>query len=351
MDLFAGAGGISLGLRQAGYKILYAMDHDPDAVRTYRYNLGDHIELADATSLSGPELLRRIGLRKGELDLLAGGPPCQGFSQQGRGQADDPRNELVRWYAEAISSLLPRSFLFENVPYVASKRGRPLLEEFLKITRSAGYKVTHTTINAADYGVAQNRFRFVAVGVLNGHLPKLAGSHPAEKRVTIRDVIGRLPAVPDVSAGEHPNFANHTGTSISAINKLRISHVPPGGGWQDIPDELQLPCHRKHRGHGHVDVFGRLRWDDVASTITAHSDSFSRGRYAHPSEDRPLTGRELAALQGFPHWFRFVADKKSVARLVGNAVPPPVAAHLGRAVAQVLDRDHIDSVPLFLDAA
>jgi DNA (cytosine-5)-methyltransferase 1 len=153
---------------------------------------------------------------------------------------------------------------------------------------------------------------------------------------TVRDVIGQFPT-PDIKQ-EHPDFANHIGTAISEDNRKRISYVPQGGGWMDIPEELRLNCHTNHRGHGHLDVYGRLSWSGLATTITAHSDSFTRGRYAHPEENRPLTGRELAALQSFPAWFRFVADKKSVARLIGNAVPPALAETLAAAVREELLR-------------
>ena len=159
----------------------------------------------------------------------------------------------------------------------------------------------------------------------------LASDAPAR---TVQDAIGNLPT-PDLRH-EHPDFANHIGTAISELNRLRISYVPEGGGWQDIPPHLHLDCHTRHKGHGHLDVYGRLSWTGIATTITAHSDSFTRGRYAHPLEDRPLTGRELAALQSFPAWFRFVADKKSVARLVGNAVPPALAQTLALSVRKEL---------------
>lgn len=324
IDLFAGAGGLSLGLIRSEYDIRYALDADPDAVRTYAYNIGDHIFEASAFDVSADQILAGSGLEIGECDLLVGGPPCQGFSQQRRGSDEDIRNDLVLWFGNMIAQIQPRAFLLENVPYIAAKRGKVILSEFMKIVQASGYLVQSALVDASNFGVPQKRQRFIAVGFAPGlgegySIP--LGSDDGRKN--IRDAIGLFPS-PNTKK-EHPDFANHIGSLISELNRKRISFVPEGGGWQDIPVELQLDCHKNHRGHGRLDVFGRLRWDGLATTITAHSDSFSRGRYAHPSEDRPLSGRELAALQSFPNWYRFLADKKSVARLVGNAVPPQLA--------------------------
>nr|WP_236776556.1 DNA cytosine methyltransferase [Agrobacterium tumefaciens] len=337
IDLFSGAGGLSLGLLQAGFDLRFALDNDSDAVRTYRYNLGPHIVERSATEMSFEEILSRSNLRSGECDFLVGGPPCQGFSQHRRGDDDDDRNELVHWFGSAISFIRPKAFMLENVPYIAAKRGRRILANFVQQVQDAGYRVQTAIVDASNYGIAQRRQRFIAIGFSNevsgGYsLPLHADVAPQ----TIRDAIGHLPS-PDLKL-EHPDFANHVGTAISELNRERISYVPQGGGWTDIPEHLRLNCHTNHRGHGHLDVYGRLNWTGLATTITAHSDSFTRGRYAHPEENRPLTGRELAALQSFPAWFRFVADKKSVARLIGNAVPPALARVLAVSVMEELSR-------------
>lgn len=339
IDLFAGAGGLSLGLSQAGFDVRFAMDKDPDAVRTYKYNLGSHIEEASALEIGFEDILSKANLEVGECDFLVGGPPCQGFSQQRRGKDEDERNDLVRWFGDAVAFIKPRAFLMENVPYIAAKRGRTILSDFMKVVQEAGYTVQTAIVDASAYGVPQRRQRFIAVGFRHGgssgYTIPLMSNIPVN---TVRDALGALPS-PEIKH-EHPDFANHIGTAISELNRLRISFVPEGGGWQDIPDHLQLDCHTRHRGHGHLDVYGRLSWSETAMTITAHSDSFTRGRYAHPAEDRPLTGRELAALQSFPLWYRFVADKKSVARLIGNAVPPRLAYALSCSIRDELSQPH-----------
>lgn len=336
IDLFCGAGGLSLGLRAAGFDVRLAVDHDPDAIATYRYNLGDHAVEADVVSLGFDRIRELAGVRIGELDLLAAGPPCQGFSQQRRGSDDDARNDLVKWFGDAVVAIRPKAFLLENVPYLAAKRGREFLATFLKAVTAAGYAVSTSLLNASTFGVAQSRLRFVAIGIRDGAAPDLARMVQLRDRPrTVEDAIRRLPK-PDEPGVPHSDYPNHVRAKISKLNELRISYVPPGGGWKDIPADLQLECHKLHKGHGHLDVFGRLVWTEPATTITAHSDSFSRGRYAHPEDNRPLTGRELAALQSFPMWYNFRADRKSVARLIGNAVPPLMGKALGLAISDRL---------------
>ena len=339
IDCFAGAGGLSLGVERAGFRVLHAFDADPYAVATYRNNLGPAIQEAFAEGVDARQLLRSLDLETGECTLVAGGPPCQGFSQQRRGADEDPRNELVLWYADFIAAVKPLFFLMENVTYLAASRGKEVFATFLSRMAAAGYTIQTAELDATDFGVAQRRCRVISIGHLRRpgldfRFPSPTVTAPA----TVRDAIGGLPTPPADGNIEHPAFANHIRAKINAINAERISHVPQGGGWKDIPEHLQLDCHKRHRGQGHVDVYGRLSWDEPARTLTGGFDSFSRGQYAHPVEDRPITGREAAAIQSFPHWYRFVGPKKIVAKQIGNAVPPLLAEALGRAIAESVRR-------------
>jgi DNA (cytosine-5)-methyltransferase 1 len=277
-------------------------------------------------------------VRKGAVPraaLLAGGPPCQGFSKQKRDACKgDPRNEMVLEFARLVAELQPEFFLLENVDMLGGKRGRlyrRMIEDMLP-----GYEMTPHTYCCEQYGVAQKRKRFVAVGRKEGLPFKIP--EPSKKKIpTVRDAISRFPEPPDNCAG-HPGFPNHWRARVTAINVERFSHVPPGGGWQDIPVELQLPCHRRadvSKG-GWPDVYGRLEWDRPAPTITGGFDSFTRGRYGHPEQDRPLTPREAAALQGFPDDFEFLGTRADVRKQIGNAVPPPLAKAIGRKILEAL---------------
>lgn len=331
---------MSLGLQRAGFRIVSAFDLDPSAVITHSSNLGGVAFQADAASLSGEDLLARAGLSFGEPTLLCGGPPCQGFSRQRKGaaQGDDPRNSLVLHFARLVEETIPDFFLFENVDLVKGFRGSSLMERLCEDLGHLGYYIFDRVHSSDDHGVPQTRRRFFVVGQLRGRRFKWPDS--SHSRLTVRNAIGDLPPPPS-DGSEHPDFSNHLTTAVTAINVERFSHVPPGGGWRDIPVDLMLPCHRRVLDSGITsgmwpDVYGRLEWDRPAPTITAGFDSFTRGRYGHPSEDRPITPREAARLQGFPDWFRFYGNRRDVRSQIGNAVPPPLAEAIGRSILESL---------------
>ncbi|WP_281358286.1 DNA cytosine methyltransferase [Hongsoonwoonella zoysiae] len=339
IESFCGAGGMSVGLRQAGFDVKFAFDNDQMSVETYRHNIAPHVEILDASSVSGAELMERAGLSAGDLDLFSGGPPCQGFSKQRRGAAalDDPRNGLVGHFARLVGETSPKAFLFENVQIFGQKRGRKLIDELSE--KLSDYEVYDFFACSSDFGIAQSRGRFLMIGLrkdLSAAPPLLPTS---DERMTVKDAIGDLPE-PPADYTEHPEVPNHIQCKITEMNRLRISHVPPGGGWREIPYDLRLPCHQRvdtSKG-GWPDVYGRLSWDGVCPTITGGFDSFSRGRYAHPDQDRSITPREAARLQGFEDSFRFLGNRADVRRMIGNAVPPPLAKAAGDAIIRSLTR-------------
>jgi DNA (cytosine-5)-methyltransferase 1 len=335
IESFCGAGGMSLGLGQAGFDVRLSFDKDEAAIQTHNLNLGPTGHVIDAWKISGKELLRKAGLR--EVDLFSGGPPCQGFSKQRRGahRFHDPRNALVIEFVRLVEETKPRSFLFENVEIVGQIRGREFIAQLLE--RLSHYEIYSFRVNSSDFGLAQTRGRFLMMGFrpdIGAAIPFLIKD---TRKLTVRDVIGDLPP-PPVDCTEHSKFANHLKCRINAANEERISHVPQGGGWQDIPFHLRLPCHKvdKPMTGGWPDVYGRLAWDGQCPTITAGFDSFSRGRYAHPVQNRSLTLREGARLQGFPDKFRFIGTRHDVRYQIGNAVPPPLARAAGEAIKRAL---------------
>jgi len=334
---FCGAGGMSLGLKQAGFDVRLAFDINENAVETYNQNIGNHCEKLDASIVSGKFLLEKAGI-KTRLDLFSGGPPCQGFSKQKRGAhlLEDDRNKLVLEYSRLVNELKPRAFLFENVEIFGQKRGKDLISE-IKV-KLFNYNIYTYFICSSDFGVAQKRGRFIMIGIDKSEgeiVPKLLKS---DKAFTIRDVIGQLPPPPE-DYKEHPDIPNHIKCKITKINEERFSHVPPGGGWKDIPYDLRLKCHQKvdTASGGWPDVYGRLEWDKQCPTITAGFDSFTRGRYGHPSQDRAITLREGAMLQGFPINYRFYGNRDAIRLQIGNAVPPPVSYAAGTAIINCLN--------------
>lgn len=336
VDCFAGAGGLSLGLQQAGFRIAAAFDSDGIAQRTYCRNVGPHVIVAKAEELSGRDLIQS-GCSIG---LVAGGPPCQGFSRQRRGTDHDGRNALIADFIRLVIEIRPTMFLMENVSAISGPRGEVLLSELKQTAEDAGYFVHMRVLNAADYGVPQNRRRMFVVGELvdsgiHFRFPK--PTHDPASYRTVRDAFSGLPSpitAPDLSI----LIPNHQPDRISDLNRIRISHVPEGGGRADIPAHLQLPCHRVSVDvAGHRGVYGRLSWDLPSGTITTKCNSFTRGRFAHPVENRNITMREAARLQGFPDDFVFEGSKVDVAHQIGNAVPPTVAYALGAAIYSALE--------------
>jgi len=339
VESFSGPGGISLGVEAAGLELLFAFDADEKAVETHCENLGNRCILADACDLDGKEILKKSGLSKGELPLFTGGPPCQGFSKQRRGAHygdGDERNDLVVEFARLAREIEPRFFLFENVAIFGQKRGEEYLERMRWDLKQ--YELYPRFYNCADYGVAQTRERFVIVGRRKDQKVTFEIPEPCvTKWATVRDAIGGMPEPPE-DYSDHPDFPNHQRARVTAINIKRFSFVPPGGGWQDIPDEYRLDCHKgaDPRSGGWPDVYGRLEWTKPCPTITGGFDSFTRGRYGHPEQDRPITLREAARLQGFPDGFVFRGTRGDIRSQIGNAVPPALAGAIARQIMRSL---------------
>lgn len=335
VDAFCGAGGMSLGLAASGYQIALGFDYDEVAVDTYVKNIGSHAKLIDVNQVSPPEIIERADVAPNGIDVVVGGPPCQGFSLQRRGPRSDGRNELVLAFLELVRYVKPRAFLMENVPAITSVRGRDLLQTVQDSTAALGFSTYLRVLNAVDYGVPQVRKRAFLVGIRGGG----AFEWPAptvETPRTVRQAIGDLPT-PPADGSPHPSVPNHfREANLSELNIRRIRHVPEGGGRLDLPPELQLECHKN--GHRHLDTYGRLSWDKPSGTITARFDSFTRGRFGHPVDDRSITLREGARLQGFPDEFVFLGNREQGARMIGNAVPPPLAESLGNSITAALEQ-------------
>lgn len=335
IETFCGAGGMSLGLSRAGIDVRLAFDLNAKAVETYNRNIAHHCQVMDARKVTGNQLLQLAGLSS--VDVISGGPPCQGFSKQKRGAhlLTDKRNVLVLEYARIVEETRARAFIFENVEIFGQKRGGDLIEEIRQSL--SGYRIYTFFVSSSNFGLAQKRGRFLMLGFSRDEADITPVLRQTKKIATVRDAIGDLPSPPD-DYSEHPCFPNHIKCRITKLNEERFSHVPQGGGWQDIPAHIRLRCHQNAdiKSGGWPDVYGRLAWDGQCPTITAGFDSFTRGRYGHPEQNRSLTLREGARLQGFPDSFRFYGTRHDVRLQIGNAVPPPVAEAAGEAVYRVL---------------
>ncbi len=336
VDAFCGAGGLSYGLHLAQFNVLAAFDNNELAVETYNANLPKVAFVSDATKLTTVELLNKAGNPQ-HIDLFAGGPPCQGFSKQKRGAHNgDTRNDLVLEYAKFVREIRPRFFLLENVDQLGGKRG----ESFIKILEAqlGGYVLYPEFFNSAHFGVAQTRLRYVIVGKRKDLQSAYFPPKPTVRKWrTVGEELKGLPE-PPADYTEHPDFPNHYLARVTATNIERFSHVPQGGGWESIPFALRLKCHQivDRSAGGWPDVYGRLKADGQAPTITGGFDSFTRGRYGHPYANRPITPREAARLQGFPDWFRFHGTRWDIRHQIGNAVPCPLSDAIGNSIKRTL---------------
>lgn len=338
IDLFCGAGGLSLGLTRAGFKVLVAIDSWKLAVETYARNFSHPVVQGDLGNMTGNAVLKLAGVAKGSVDLVVGGPPCQGFSIQRIGPDEDSRNSLVLAYGRLVRDIRPRMFLMENVPGLMGKRGSLQLKALLSEMNAAGYQTATHVVNAADYGVPQLRKRVVITGSLRGvgcfelPLPQLL---PEEYQTVGQALLDLPPPAPPGSSSAIDPL--HRETRLSALNKERLRHIPPGGGMEDLPIQMRVECHKEGAAKiGHRNVYGRLSADRPAGTITARFDSFTRGKFAHPSEHRNITLREGARLQSFPDSFVFAGNQEDVAAQIGNAIPPKMAEALAKAAAAAL---------------
>lgn len=330
IDLFGGAGGMTVGLKAAGFRVLATVDSSPLAVRTYGANHGDvRAWLSDIRRLDPLLVARELDLRQGELDLLAGCPPCQGFStirtRRRTSSVPDRRNQLVAQFARWTEALRPRSVMLENVPGLAEDAR---LRRLTRRLRRLGYSLTEDVLDAADYGVPQRRRRFVLLGALEGAV----AFAPASTAVaTVRAAIGSL-----VRPHESDDPLHNHGEQRTAAVRRRIESIPAEGGLRQLGTEHQLPCHR--RLSGFYDIYGRMRWDEPAPTLTGGCINPSKGRFLHPEQHRAITLREAALLQAFPPTYRLPLDggKYRAADLIGNALPPRfVQAHAERLAASL----------------
>ncbi|MEZ9393446.1 DNA cytosine methyltransferase [Vibrio splendidus] len=339
LDAFCGAGGLSLGLNQAGFKIVYSFDKDPLTIKTLESNPSFFTHLIEEKAiedLSSEQLLQKLDIRKGELTLVSGGPPCQGFSIQRIGSDKDDRNTLIFNYINLVLDLNPRFFLMENVPGIVGKRGQALLENALNHAEKNGYFIHKEILDAQNFQVPQRRKRVFIIGERKDYKnPKFKFPKEIKGKVTVRDTIAHLPSPPlDGSCSEI--IKHHRRDRLSEKNLARLTFLKQGQGMKDLPEHLLADCHKVGAEKiGHRNVYGRMKWDDVAPTITARFDSFTRGQFAHPEDNRSISLKEGALLQTFPDDYDFSGNKVDIARQIGNAVPPKLASYIGLAILKV----------------
>ena len=335
IDLFSGAGGLTCGLKQAGFQVLAGVELDEVAAHTYQHNHRDSLILQnDIRDLSPTSVMQQLNLKPGELDLLAGCPPCQGFSslrtKNKQLSTDDERNDLVFEFIKWVDAFRPKTLMMENVPTLAKDQR---MTQFIKSVSQLGYKVTQDSLRVEDiaiYGVPQRRRRMVFLASL---YEGLKTAEPVTVKTTVYDAIGGLK-----KAGSSGDLL-HDWPEVRSPRVMEMIKLIPknGGSRSDLPKEYWLECHKRYP-KGFTDVYGRMSWDTVAPTITGGCANPSKGRYLHPYEDRAITLREASLLQTFPadYYFPVTFGKDKVALMIGNALPPKFIRQQGKAIKQHL---------------
>ena len=331
IDLFSGCGGLTTGLKLAGFNVIGAVELDLKARETYSLNHPDVPLIgSDIRSLPTNKVKKVLALKKGELDLLAGCPPCQGFStlrnKNRSTHAADGRNDLIEEFERFTINLLPKLVMMENVAGLATYSK---FQKFVRTLRDLGYTLDYKVLDVSNFGVPQRRKRLILSA---NRLGRATMANPNDyHKVNVRDAIGSLPA-----AGQSGDPL-HDLPTLKRTPRIQtlIEAIPKNGGSRhNLPTHLQLKCHKNTSGFN--DVYGRMHWDDVSPTITSGCTNPSKGRFLHPTEDRAITLREAALLQGFPADYKFnvAHGKEAISLMIGNALPPSFICAHSKAMAK-----------------
>ncbi len=348
IDLFAGVGGLSLGFENSGFDVVVANEYDESIADAYKLNhKNTKMIVGDITKLDLEEIFGRY---IGKIDVVIGGPPCQGFSQKGqRKTINDERNFLFKYYFSVVKLVKPRYFVMENVPNLLTAENGYFFKEIEELFNVIGYSLEHGVLNAADYGVPQNRRRAIIIGKLNGNAPQLPT--PISEKVTIWDAISDLAYLASGEGSNKQDYVNsprsdyqdklrkgskilynHVATKHSKLALERLAMIPPNAGKEVLPEEHITKSI-------YSGTWTRMRKDEISVTITTRFDTPSSGKFTHPFLNRAITVREAARIQSFPDWFEFIGNKGSQMKQVGNAVPPILAEAIANVIMNDIDKE------------
>ena len=325
VELFAGAGGLALGLEEAGFENILSNDFDKDSCDTLKLNRPNWNVVCDSVeNLAEKDLLKMLNLKEGELDLLSGGYPCQSFSYAGKRLGlNDVRGTMFYYYAKILKQLKPKIFLAENVKGLVSHDGGKTLQTMINVFEEIGYRVQYRVLNAWDYGVAEKRERVVIIGIRNDIQVDYEYPTPHDYKPVLRDVLKNVP--------------KSEGATYPQSKKEVFDLVPPGGCWRDLPEDIARSYMKGsyNLGGGKTGMARRISWDEPSLTILC-SPCMKQTDRCHPDETRPFTVRESARIQSFPDTWQFCGNLHSKYKQIGNAVPVNLAKEIGLSIIKVL---------------
>lgn len=382
VDLFAGAGGLSCGLKQSGFFPILANELVPQYAETYQINHQDtQMIVGDVRQVCEINMKNLLGVKEGEVDLVAGGPPCQGFSVNAPIRTlDDERNHLFKDFLRVVASLQPKAVLIENVPGIISLGKGTVVKQIYAELEAMGYKVGHKILFAGHYGVPQMRFRtvFIAIKKYKGEIsfpePQFSAKAVAnfkgakelcisipplfyqelKRQITVLDALSDLPKIennqkisPEKYESEPQNdyqkylrggckkITSHCCARITEVNLERLKYIPQGGSWRDIPHDLLPEGLKRARRSDHTKRYGRLHPDALCSTVLTKCDPHW-GSFFHPTQNRIISVREAARIQSFPDTYLFSGSITQQYEQVGNAVPPLLGKAIGDEIMKML---------------
>lgn len=336
VDLFCGAGGLSHGFRQRGFQVDAGVDIDEGCRYAFERNNGAPFIRRDVAALNGHEV--NALFTPGRPRILIGCAPCQPFSTYNQ-KKEDPKWHLLRQFGNLINEVRPDVLSMENVPRLLAFKDGAVFNEFVNKLLDAGYHVVWEVLYGPDFGLPQTRSRLVLLASRLGPINLPDPTHKGRHR-TVRDEIGDLPPLEHGQKDDSDML--HRASRLSEINAMRIVAAKPGGSWKDWTKNLIAKCHSTQKGRGYSSVYGRMEWDKPSPTITTQFYGFGNGRFGHPEQNRALSLREGALLQGFPRGYEFIAPGEvvhfsKVGRMIGNAVPVQLASAIAKSVSAHLE--------------
>lgn len=333
IDLFCGIGGLSRGFYDENFKILAGVDADSSCKYAFEIN-NDSIFIDEKIENISSSAIKEL-FKNSETKILVGCAPCQPFSSYMFKDSEKKDNKwtLLYEFSKLIKETSPDIISMENVPQLMNFKKAPVLKDFIKSLEELGYYVSYKIVYCPNYGIPQNRKRFVLLASKYGPINLIEPTHGAKDYKTVKDAIGSLQPLSD--GEESVKDKMHRARKLSPVNKERILHTPYGGGWKNWPEHLKLACHKKIGGKTYMSVYGRMKWEEPSPTITTHCTGYGNGRFGHPEQNRAITLREAALLQTFPIEYKFYPENQPfsssrIARQIGNAVP----VELGRVIAK-----------------